>query len=147
MLQKTQKILSVILLAITLAIGFSAPSYAALNKINTQNPIRGIVHPTARQRTECQQVIAQLTFADMSRGAGTRHGVGSARLDVQGRTATGVNLQVQIGTGTAAAALVDNSVLGTTNPINQTGAKNGAVSVLNQSLDSGTIWHLTGSLP
>ena len=118
-----------------------------LTKTNTHNPIRGIIHPNAQQRRECQEVIAQLTFLDMSRGAHTLHTVGSARLDMQGRTATGVNLQVQIGTGTVAAALIDDSVLRTADPTNQKGASNGAISVLNQSLDSGTVWHLTGSLP
>jgi hypothetical protein len=58
-----------------------------------------------------------------------------------------VNLQVQIGVGTVAAALIDNSVLQTTDPANQRGASKGAISVLNQSLDSGTVWTLTGTLP
>jgi hypothetical protein len=118
-----------------------------LTKTNTNNPIRGIVVPNAAQKRDCQAVIAQLTFADMGRGAGTLHTVGTARLDMQGQTATGVNLQVQIGTSTAAAALVANSVLATADPTNQRGASNGAISVLNQSLDSGSIWSLTGALP
>lgn len=75
------------------------------------------------------------------------HTVGAARLDMQGRTQTGVNLQVQIGAGTAAAVLIDDSVLQTKDPTNQKGASNGAISVLNQSLDSGTVWSLTGTLP
>ena len=119
-----------------------------LTRTNTGNPIRGIVVPNAAQRRDCQAVIVKITFADMGRGQGTLHTVGQARLDVQGRTAAGdVNLQVQIGNSTAAAVLIANSVLQTTDPINQTGASNGAISVLNQSLDSGTIWNLTGTLP
>ena len=92
-------------------------------------------------------MIALLDFADMGRGAGTLHTVGVARLDMQGRTQTGINLQVQIGAGSAAAVLIDDSVLQTTDPMNQKGASNGAISVLNQSLDSGTVWSLTGTLP
>ena len=76
------------------------------------------------------------------------HTVGVARLDMQGRTAAGdANLQVQIGGGSVAAAMIANSVQKATDPANQRGAANGAISVLNQSMDSGTVWNLTGSLP
>jgi hypothetical protein len=119
----------------------------ALNRTDTHNPIRGYVVPNQTQRNDCQAVIAQLDFSDMSRGAGTLHTEGDARLDMQGRTQTGVNLQVQIGNGTVAAALIADSVLETKNPINQKGASNGAISVLNQSLDTQTVWTLTGTLP
>lgn len=120
----------------------------AITKTNTGNPIRGILRPNDKQQKDCQAVIASLIFADMGRGAGTLHTVGVARLDMQGRTAAGdANLQVQIGGQTVAAALIANSVLATTDPTNQRGASNGAVSVLNQSMDSGTIWNLTGTLP
>lgn len=119
-----------------------------LTKTNTGNAIRGIVVPTAAQRSDCQDVIAQLDFADLGRGAGTLHTVGAARLDMQGHTAAGdANIQVQIGGGTVAAILVAASVLGTQDPANQRGAANGAISVLNQSMDSGTVWTLTGQLP
>lgn len=119
-----------------------------LTRTNTGNPIRGILVPNAAQRRDCQAVIALLTFADMGRGSGTLHTSGVARLDMQGRTAAGdANLQVQIGGSTVAAALIANSVLATTDPTNQRGASNGAISVLNQSMDSGTIWNLTGTLP
>ncbi|HEX8558699.1 MAG TPA: hypothetical protein VF668_11370 [Pyrinomonadaceae bacterium] len=67
---------------------------------------------------------------------------------MQGHTAAGdANIQVQIGGGTTAAALIAASVMQITDPVNQRGATNGAISVLNQSLDSGTIWTLTGTLP
>lgn len=119
-----------------------------LSKINTGNAIRGIVIPLAEERNDCQAVIAKLDFADLGRGAGTLHTVGLARLDMQGRTAAGdANIQVQIGTGTVAAVMIANSVQRTTDPNNQRGASNGAISVLNQSMDTGTIWSLTGSLP
>ena len=119
-----------------------------LTKTNTGNAIRGLVVPNAAQRANCQAVIAQLTFADLGRGAGTLHTVGVARLDMQGRTAAGdANIQVQMGGGTVAAALIANSVQQTTDPTNQRGASNNAISVLNQSMDSGTVWNLTGTLP
>jgi len=119
-----------------------------LTKTNTINPIRGLVALSAQQRRDCQDVIAQLNFADLGRGAMTLHTSGCARLDMQGHNAAGdANLQVQIGTGTAAAALVAHTALLTTDPANQRGVANGAISVLNQSLDSQTIWSLTGTPP
>jgi hypothetical protein len=119
-----------------------------LVKTDTHNPIRGLIQPNANQREDCYAVIAMLNFADLGRGAGTLHVSGVARLDLQGHTAAGdVNLQVQIGGQTAAAALIAPTVLATADPANQRGATNGVISVLNQSMDTGTIWTLTGSLP
>ncbi len=46
--------------------------------------------------------MAQLTFADLGRGAGTLHAVRSARLDMQGQNVNGANIQVQVGKRTAA---------------------------------------------
>ena len=119
-----------------------------LTKTNTGNAIRGIVVPTAAQQRDCQAVIALLDFADLGRGAGTLHRVGDVRLDMQGNTAAGdANLQVQLGGGTVAAALIANSVLAITDLMNQNGARNGVISVLNQSMDFSTVWSLTGTLP
>jgi hypothetical protein len=118
-----------------------------MTKTNTNNPIRGRVVPNASQRADCQAVIAQLTFADLGRGAGTLHTVGSARLDMQGNTGGSANLQVQIGTGTVAAGLVSNTLLETPDPLNQKGVAHAAISILNQSLDTGTVWQLAGKLP
>lgn len=119
-----------------------------LNKINTGAAIRGRVIPAARDMEDCNAVIAQLDFADLGRGAGTLHVSGHVRLDMQGRTAGGdANIQVQIGDGTVAAAMIFNSAQHTTDPNNQRGVANGAISVLNQSMDTGTVWNLTGSLP
>jgi hypothetical protein len=117
-------------------------------KANSGNAIAGIVVPNAAQRAACQNVIAQLSFADLGRGPGTLHTVGPARLDMQGHTAAGAaNLQVQIGGNTAACALVAGTVQAIHDPINQRGGANAAISALNQSLDSGTIWNVTGTLP
>ena len=119
-----------------------------LTKTNSGAAIRGYIKPNAAQRTHCQNVIAMLTFADLGRGPRTLHTSGPVRLDLQGITSAGeINLQVQIGGSTAAAALVAGGLLGVKDPSNQTGVKNGAISVLNQSLDSGTIWSLGGMLP
>ncbi len=119
-----------------------------LVKTDTQNAIRGLAHTTADLRRSCQDVINRLEFADLGRGAGTLYTSGPARLDVQGRTAEGAaNLQVQIGTNTAAAALVAVGPQQTADRANQRGVVHGVVAVLNQSLDSGTIWTLTGALP
>ena len=119
-----------------------------LNKTNTGNAIRGIIVPNAGQRRSCQAAINQIDFADLGRGAGTLHVSGGARLDMQGQIAGGgANLQVQIGNGTIAAALIDASVMRTMNAANRRGVANGVVSVLNQSMDSGTVWRLGGTLP
>ncbi|MFQ6186602.1 hypothetical protein ACLMJV_32620 [Sinorhizobium meliloti] len=119
-----------------------------LTKTNTNNAIRGRTIPNREQRKDCNAVIAQITFADLGRGAGTLHTVGVARVDMQGRTEAGDgNIQVQIGKGTVAAAIIFNSVQQTTDPANQRGAAHGTISVLNQSMDSGTVWNLTGTLP
>ena len=118
-----------------------------LTKTNTGNKIPGIIIPNARQLRDCQEVIAQLDFADLGRGAMTLHTVGNVRLDMQGRTANGdANLAVQIGKDVCASALISHTTLTTKDPANQRGVSNAAISVLNQSLDSGTNWTLTGSL-
>ncbi|KNC88418.1 hypothetical protein [Trabulsiella odontotermitis] len=119
-----------------------------LAKTDTLNPIAGVIVPNAAQRRDCQDVIAMLDFADLGRGPMTLHQSGVARLDLQGITAAGVvNIQVQIGNASVAAALIAPTVLAITDPANQRGGARGAISVLNQSLDSGTIWQLTGTLP
>ncbi|MDX0698132.1 hypothetical protein [Sinorhizobium medicae] len=118
-----------------------------LTKTNTNNAIRGRITPNGKQEKDCQAVIAEITFADLGRGAGTLHTVGGARVDMQGPTKEGANIQVQIGKGTVAAAIISNSVQQTTDPANQRGAANATISVLNQSMDSGTVWELTGTLP
>jgi len=119
-----------------------------LTKTNTGNAIPGIVVPNAKQRERCYEVIAQLDFADLGRGAMTLHTVGDVRLDMQGRTAAGdANLAVQIGGGVCASALISHTALVTNNPENQRGVSNAAISVLNQSLDTGNNWTLTGQLP
>lgn len=119
-----------------------------LTKTNTGNAIPRIVVPNARQRERCYEVIAQLDFADLGRGAMTLHTVDDVRLDMQGRTAAGdANLAVQIGGGVCASAVISHTALIVNNTENQRGVSNAAISVLNQSLDTGNNWTLTGQLP
>jgi len=119
-----------------------------LNKINTNNKIPNIVTPkNGNQRKDCYKLIAKLDFTDLGRGARTLYTVNQVRLDMQGRTtAGGANIQVQIGNSTAAAVVIFGTALQTQDPANQRGVVNAVISVLNQSLDKGTIWHLTGQL-
>lgn len=117
-------------------------------KTNTGNAINNRIVPNATQREDCYQVIAQLDFADLGRGAGTLHTVNGVRLDMQGHNAAGwANLQVQIGNRTAACALIAPSIQAIVDPTNQRGGANAAISALNQSLDHGTIWTVTGGIP
>lgn len=119
-----------------------------LTKTNTGRAIQGIVTPNQKQKGDCRDVIKQVVFADLGRGARTLHTVGVARLDMQGQTGAGDdNLQVQIGGGTVAAVVIANTVQQTTNAENQRGVSNAVINVLNKSMDTGTIWNLTGSLP
>lgn len=118
-----------------------------LARTDTGNEIRGRTVPNRVQEELCHRVIAQFNFSDLGRGAGTLHQEGGVRLDMQGRTAAGVNIQVQIGQSTVAAAIVNDTVQQTSDPNNQRGAANAVISVLEQSMDSGTIWNVTGSLP
>ncbi|PRP90769.1 hypothetical protein ENSA5_62030 [Enhygromyxa salina] len=119
-----------------------------LVKVNTGVAIPHAVVPNAGQRRDCHDVIAQLQFADLGRGPGTLHTVGAVRLDMQGHNAAGdANIQVQIGGGSCASALISHTVLAITDPANQRGGAQGARSVLEQSLDSVTNWQLNGTLP
>jgi hypothetical protein len=118
-----------------------------LTKINTGTQIPGVISINQSLKNDAYDVIAKLQFADLGRGAGNLYNAGQARLDMQGQTPNGANIQVQIGNASVAAAVIAPTVQFINDPINQTGAKNAAISVLNQSLDSETIWHLTGTLP
>jgi len=118
-----------------------------LNKNDTGNPIRGNIPLNAAQRAQCQAVIAALEYADLSL-SGTRHTVGTARLDIQNPPAGGgVNLQVQVANYTVAAVVIAATALQERDPVNRIGVVNGAISALNQSLDNGNVWELTGSIP
>ncbi len=116
--------------------------------------IRGYVKANSKQRVDCQAVINKLSFADLGRGGGsakkglTMHEKGVARLDMQGTTSDGgKNIQCQIGDSTAAAVIVSKSVLAEKDGANQRGIAKAAVSALQQSLDTGYVFNVTGSIP
>jgi hypothetical protein len=110
--------------------------------------IRGHIQPNAKQRKECQALINQIKFADLGRSAKTLYKSAGARLDMQGSTSDGgKNLQVQIGDDTAAAALLAKTVLAEKDATNQKGVANATISALQQSLDSGYVFKVTGSIP
>jgi len=109
--------------------------------------------PGNAQRSSAQDVIAQLQYADIWRGAGTLHDDGVMRLDMQGQIAgppKKQNLQVQIdgiaGNSTVAHANVSHSVM-TDDPANQRGVARKVISALNQSLDSGNSYTVDGTAP
>ncbi len=127
-----------------------------ITKQNTNRPIRNTntrgtqiqaVNLTNGQRAACQNVIAQLTFADLSGRARTIHTNHPARLDLQGILANGsLNLQVQVGANSVAGALVESSSLLTQDSANQRGVARAVISALNQSLDSNTMWRVFGNV-
>ena len=119
-----------------------------LTKTNLDNPIRGRLVVAGQRRDDCHDVIAKLVFADLGRNAGTLHMEGAARVDMQGRNAAGdANIQVQIGANTVAAAMVANTAQAAGDLYNQRGVSNAVISALNQSMDTGTVWSVTGALP
>lgn len=111
----------------------------------------------AARRTAAQNVIAQLQYADLWRGAGTLYTNDLMRIDMQGLipahggTPAQSNIQVQVngvtGHSTVAHANVSYSLNGITNAENQQGAANQVISALNRSLDSGYSYSVTGTLP
>jgi hypothetical protein len=99
-------------------------------------------------------VIAMLEYSDIWRGSGTLHESGTMRLDMQGSypegSGTVYNLQVQVngvrGSSTVAHALVSDEVQND-DPANQRGVAHKVISALNQSLDTGCTFRVTGSIP
>jgi muconolactone delta-isomerase len=118
--------------------------------------INNYLAPNQARKTSTQNVVAQIQYADIWRGAGTLRNNGVMRVDMQGQIAAagGVparqNIQVQVngvaGHSTVAHADVSHS-LQTNDPINQRGVVNKVISALNQSLDSGRSYTVTGSIP
>ena len=109
--------------------------------------------PNANQRTAAHNVIAQLQYADLWRGAGTLHNNGTLRVDMQGTIPGNPiqhNIQVQVngvnGSSTIAHANVSASIM-TKDPANQRGAANKVISALNQSLDTGHSYSVAGTNP
>ncbi len=108
-----------------------------------------------RQLKAAQEVIAQLQYADIWRGAGTLHESKNElmRLDMQGTIPGNPvrhNIQVQVngiqGASTVAHADVSASLM-THDAANQRGVANKVISALNQSLDNGQSYTVTGTSP
>lgn len=105
------------------------------------------------QRSDAQAVIALLDYADLFRGAGLLRKSGTMRVDMQGvipGTPVRSNIQVQVNgvNGFSTVAHADFSRnLDTTDPANQRGALNKVISALNQSLDHGTSYTVSGTNP
>ena len=116
-------------------------------------PIPNYYEPNRHQRESAQNVIAQIDYDDLWRGAGTIADNGVMRVDNQGRIAGPpalYNIQVQVngisGHSTVAHANVSTSTQ-TVDKINQTGVVNKVIAALNISLDSGRSCLVTGSIP
>lgn len=109
--------------------------------------------PSKSDRKAAQEVINKLDYSDIWRGSGTISKNKDMRLDMQG-TIKGPpemqNLQVQIngksGKSTVAHANVCTS-LQTHDAINQKGVANKVNSALQQSLDHGQSFVVSGSIP
>jgi hypothetical protein len=120
--------------------------------------IRGRYVANAGERAVAQALMTQLQYDDLWRGSGTVRNdrAGGMRIDMQGTTTatptTPVqhNLQVQkngvSGNSTVAHANV-SVTLQTTDPMNQRGVVNKVISALNQSMDTGHSYTVTGSIP
>ena len=116
-------------------------------------PIPNHFQPNQAQRNAAHDVIAQLEYGDIWRGAGTLHKNNLVRVDMQGTIPGNPvrhNIQVQVngiqGNSTIAHADVSASIM-TNDPPNQKGAANKVISALNQSLDSGDTYTVTGTNP
>lgn len=74
--------------------------------------IRNFQAPNRRMRRELAEAVAQLTFAELFRGAGTIAEEGEVRIDIQGvwGAGPGQNIQAQIGRATIAAIRLANSL-------------------------------------
>ena len=110
-------------------------------------------NPNNAQRGSCQNVIAQLQYADLWRGAGTLRDNGVIRVDMQGHIPgppIQYNMQVQVngiqGKSTVAHAII-SSTIQTADSANQRGALRSVIAALNQSLDTGNSYTVTGTSP
>lgn len=122
-------------------------------QVTQDQAIPNHLQPNQRQRTAAHEVIAQLQYADVWRNAGTLHQNSLVRVDMQGTIAGNPvrhNIQVQVngiaGNSTIAHADVSASLM-TNDPANQRGVAHKVISALNQSLDSGHSYSVTGTSP
>jgi hypothetical protein len=121
--------------------------------VASTGPINNRTVPNRTQRSRAQDVIASLQYADLWRNAGTLHDNRVVRVDMQGiinGPPRQSNIQVQLdgvqGNSTIAHANVSWSIM-TDDPANQLGALRKVISALNQSLDTGNSYSVTGTNP
>ncbi|MEM8584264.1 MAG: hypothetical protein AAGF87_08345 [Bacteroidota bacterium] len=123
--------------------------------VAADGPIPNRFIPGAAHRNAAPALIAQLDYDDLWRGQGTLHTEGALRLDMQGSFVgpngnRWYNLQVQVngitGHSTIAQANVCETIQ-TADKANQRGAAGKAISALNQSLDSGNKYKVSGTNP
>ncbi|CCY63929.1 putative uncharacterized protein [Clostridium sp. CAG:967] len=106
-------------------------------------------------RNDAHNAIGQLQYADLFRGAGTLTNFDRVRVDMQGtfnrNGSTWSNIQVQVngqnGNSTIAHVELNHQCANITNIENQRGVTNKVRSALEQSLDSGNTYVVTGTLP
>jgi hypothetical protein len=122
------------------------------------NPIANSINPNNAQHAAAKRAIELLTYADLWGGARTIHtdpphvpiGQQVCRLDEQGpfnrNGFNWSNLQLQIGNFSCAHAEV-SAQTANNNAQNQAGVRNKVVSALNQSLDSGNTFVVSGTSP
>ena len=120
--------------------------------------IAGAIAPNAAQHAAAKRAIELLTYADLWGGARTIHtdppraarAQQVCRLDEQGNFARAgfnwSNLQVQIGNASCAHAEV-SAQTANNDAQNRVGVRNRVVSALNQSLDSGNTFVVSGTSP
>ncbi|MGD8214215.1 hypothetical protein [Aestuariimicrobium sp. Y1814] len=106
----------------------------------------------AAQTNAARNVIAQLVYPDIFRGARTLHTVQPIRLDLQGQIPgppQQANIQAQVngvqGNSTVAHVLVDWSVANN-DPANQLGVERAVRAALRSSLADGHTWLVSGSI-
>jgi hypothetical protein len=124
-------------------------------QVTQGQPIAHHLQPNNNQRTAAQAVINLLQYTDLWRGPGKLRTSPdeSMRVDMQG-TIPGPpvrhNIQVQVndmhGNSTVAHADVSTSLM-TSDANNQRGVLRRVISALNQSLDDGHTYTVTGTSP
>jgi hypothetical protein len=122
-------------------------------QVTQGQPIAHHFQPNQEQRTAAHNVIAQLQYADLWRNAGVLRQNNLMRVDMQGVIGGNPvrhNIQVQVngikGSSTVAHADVSATLM-TNDPANQKGVVNRVISALNQSLDTGHSYAVTGTSP
>lgn len=127
-----------------------------VNVTNTQTPIPNIfLNINNIIRNDAHDAIGALQYTDLFRAAGTLTQSNTIRIDMQGHfQRNGLewsNIQAQVnginGNSTVAHIEVSNAGANINDPTNQCGFANRVRSALEQSLDNGTTFQVTGMYP